>query len=166
MNRTKTAKPASKTQASSRSSLWLIWAGALIVIVLAIVLFGIARTADRSAYVPEFSGGARAQISQSTFDYGDAKNNSTVETVFTIKNVGDRQLYFKREPLVTVVKGCCPPQAHINRSELMPGEQAEVRLAFSMHQGMDGPHDFRVKVVSNDAVEPEQQVAVLSNWVP
>ena len=166
MTRVRNAKSASKTQPLSRSSLWLILAGAAIVLVLAAVLFGVALSSGRNAYVPEFTGGPRAQLNQTAFDYGDVKNNSTVETVFTVKNVGDRQLYFKREPVVAVVEGCCPPQAHIDRSELMPGESAEVHMTFSMHEGMDGPHDFRVKVISNDAQEPEQEVTVLSNWVP
>jgi hypothetical protein len=165
MNRAKAFRPGVKTQTPPRPSLWLVFAGAVIVLVLAAVLFAVALASGRDSYVPEFTGGPRAQLSQTAFDYGNVKNNSTVETVFTIKNVGDRQLYFKREPVVAVVKGCCPPQAQIDRSELMPGESAEVRLAFSMHEGMDGPHDFRVKVLSNDIIEPEQEVTVLSNWV-
>ena len=48
----------------------------------------------------------------------------------------------------------------------MPGETAHVSMRFSMHEGMDGLHDFRVKVRSNDTIEPEQEVVVLSNWVP
>jgi len=33
-----------------------------------------------------------------------------------------------------------------------------------MHKGMEGPHDFRVKVKTNDPVAPEMELAVLSDW--
>ena len=35
-----------------------------------------------------------------------------------------------------------------------------------MHEGMDGPHDFRVQVRTNDPTKPEQEVVIRSNWVP
>lgn len=35
-----------------------------------------------------------------------------------------------------------------------------------MHPGMEGQHDFRVQVRTNDPVEPEKELIVLSNWVP
>lgn len=33
-----------------------------------------------------------------------------------------------------------------------------------MHKGMEGPHDFRVKVDTNDPANPETELTVLSNW--
>lgn len=35
-----------------------------------------------------------------------------------------------------------------------------------MHAGMEGPHDFRLNLVSNDASQPSKELVVLSNWVP
>jgi hypothetical protein len=35
-----------------------------------------------------------------------------------------------------------------------------------MPEGMGGPHDFRVRVRTNDPSQPEKELAVLSNWVP
>lgn len=35
-----------------------------------------------------------------------------------------------------------------------------------MHAGMEGPHDFRVHIVTNDPKNPEQEVVIRSNWVP
>lgn len=35
-----------------------------------------------------------------------------------------------------------------------------------MHAGMDGPHDFRVHIQSNDPDNPDKTVQVLSNWGP
>ncbi len=34
-----------------------------------------------------------------------------------------------------------------------------------MHAGMEGPHDFRVLIGTNDPLEPQTELAVLSNWV-
>ena len=49
---------------------------------------------------------------------------------------------------------------------LRPGEETTVKVRFSMHAGMDGPHEFRVHIRTNDPVEPDKQVVILSNWVP
>lgn len=154
----------SRVDTAPRSTLWIALAVGTVVFVFATVWL-VAGMPAAAAYTPLYTGGARAQISQTHFDYGDVKNNSTVETTFTIQNVGDKQLYFPQEPVVQVVEGCCPPTAQISKSALNPGETAQVSLSFSMHAGMDGPHDFRVKVRTNDAEAPEQEVVVLSNWV-
>jgi hypothetical protein len=37
-------------------------------------------------------------------------------------------------------------------------------MQFMMHKGMEGVHDFRVKVKTNDPVNPEQELVVLSDW--
>lgn len=34
-----------------------------------------------------------------------------------------------------------------------------------MPAGMDGPHDFRVHLLSNDPAQPDRTLTVLSNWV-
>lgn len=49
---------------------------------------------------------------------------------------------------------------------LNPGEETTVKVRFSMHAGMGGRHEFRVHIRTNDPVEPEKQVVILSNWVP
>ncbi len=167
MTQTKNVHPlpgsAGRIERSLRPPAWIVFVGGITTALVA--LFIITRLTSASPYTPLSPGGARAQISQTAFDYGDVKNNTSVETTFTIQNVGDKQLYFPTEPVVQVVEGCCPPHAQIDRSELDPGETAQVSLSFSMHEGMDGPHDFRVKIRSNDPVEPEQEVVILSNWV-
>ncbi len=35
-----------------------------------------------------------------------------------------------------------------------------------MHAGMEGPHDFRVMLTSNDPDEPTKELRVVSNWTP
>jgi len=50
---------------------------------------------------------------------------------------------------------------------LEPGESATVKSSvFMMHAGMEGKHDFRIHLVTNDPAQPEKELQVLSNWVP
>jgi len=50
---------------------------------------------------------------------------------------------------------------------LKPGESTTiVSSAFMMHEGMDGPHNFAVHLVTNDPSQPDKVVNVLSNWIP
>ena len=35
-----------------------------------------------------------------------------------------------------------------------------------MHEGMGGPHDFRVYLRTNDPDEPNKELVILSDWVP
>lgn len=153
----------SRVERSFRPPLWLVLAGTISLALVAMLI--IVRQQTTNTFAPLYIGGARAQLSQTLFDYGDVKNETQIQTSFSVKNIGDRQLQFKLEPLVEVVEGCCPPRAIIDKMELDPGEEATVRFAFSMHEGMDGPHEFRVTMRTNDAEAPEQEVTVLSNWV-
>ena len=34
-----------------------------------------------------------------------------------------------------------------------------------MHAGMDGPHDFRINLRTNDPTQPNKELVILSNWV-
>jgi hypothetical protein len=38
-------------------------------------------------------------------------------------------------------------------------------MQFTMPAGMDGPHDFRVALQTNDPSQPQRELRVLSNWV-
>jgi hypothetical protein len=49
---------------------------------------------------------------------------------------------------------------------LKPGESTTLSMTFTMHSGMEGMHDFRVKIQSNDPEQPAKELVVLSNWVP
>jgi hypothetical protein len=49
---------------------------------------------------------------------------------------------------------------------LKPGEATTVSMQFMMHEGMEGFHDFRLHLETNDPSEPDREVTVLSNWVP
>jgi hypothetical protein len=48
---------------------------------------------------------------------------------------------------------------------LKPGETTTVSMEFTMHSGMEGYHDFRLHLLSNDPLQPEKELVVLSNWV-
>lgn len=37
-------------------------------------------------------------------------------------------------------------------------------MEFMMHEGMDGPHEFRVHVLTSDPTQPEKLLTVLSDW--
>jgi hypothetical protein len=37
-------------------------------------------------------------------------------------------------------------------------------MEFMMHKGMEGVHDFRVKIKTNDPVNSEMELAVFSDW--
>lgn len=144
---------------------WLGGLAVVIMIVLGLVLF----TRDDGIpddFVPEVIGAPRVAVAQDTFDYGDVKNGTTVETVFEVQNVGDENLSIMQTPQVEVVQGCCPPKAEIDSMSLRPGQQTEIKLRFMMHDGMDGQHEFRISLRTNDPLEPIKTLTVLSNWVP
>lgn len=41
-----------------------------------------------------------------------------------------------------------------------------ISLSFMMHEGMGGPHEFRVPVETNDPANPERTLVVRSTWGP
>jgi hypothetical protein len=50
---------------------------------------------------------------------------------------------------------------------LQPGESTIVEWTpFTMHEVMDGPHDFAVHLVMNDSNHPDGVVNVISDWGP
>ena len=49
---------------------------------------------------------------------------------------------------------------------LQPGETTSVWMRFTMTEGMGGFHDFRLHLPTNDPVQPDKELVVLSNWVP
>jgi hypothetical protein len=49
---------------------------------------------------------------------------------------------------------------------LKPGGQTTLSMQFMMHAGMEGMHDFRVHLLTNDPNNSDKELVVLSNWVP
>jgi hypothetical protein len=48
---------------------------------------------------------------------------------------------------------------------LEPGQQTTLSMRFMMTTAMDGPHDFRVQLATNDPAWGNRTLRVLSNWV-
>jgi hypothetical protein len=48
---------------------------------------------------------------------------------------------------------------------LGPGDTTTLSLRFMMHGDMDGPHDFRVHLLTNDRRWGDRTLRVLSDWV-
>lgn len=48
---------------------------------------------------------------------------------------------------------------------LQPGESTTLSMTFTMHPGMEGPHDFRVHLPTNDPTWGDRTLQVLSEWV-
>ena len=49
---------------------------------------------------------------------------------------------------------------------LKPGQSTTVSIKFMMHGDMGGPHNFALHLPTNDPVQPDRVLTVLSNWVP
>ena len=140
----------------------LLVGGALTVLMVGFLLV---RARLQPPYVPEITGRPSARIDLTRFDYGTVPDYSEIQTTFHVKNVGDQQLFIVGEPQVEAVTGCCPPRTTVSQKFLNPGEEATVSMSFSMHPGMDGPHEYQVHVETTDPENPDQTVVILSNWV-
>ena len=138
---------------------------ALAVLIVAVAVLLVLTLGQNEPFVPEVDGAPALRVDQTLIDYGTVKNNTVVETVVRVRNVGDEALRILGEPHVEVREGCCPPRAQVSAQTLHPGDEALVRLSFSMHEGMDGPHDFRLHIRSTDPAQPETEITILSNWV-
>lgn len=141
------------------------WLLAAISAVFILVLLAVVLSKPATAYVPEIVGAPHLVIEQTEFDYGSVQYGTTVETKVVVRNTGDQPLVLTEPPHVQVVEGCCPPQAEVDAYALRPGQETTVTVRFTMHEGMGGPHDFRLHITTNDPDQPVQTVVIRSNWV-
>ena len=151
----------------SKRPSWLIPALVLVAVaalVLAVVLLNSANQ-PQSVYVPEITGRPGAVVAQAVVNHGDVQMEETVESAFTIRNVGDQPLVIFGEPRVELVQGCCPPRAAVSAMTIPPGQESTVSMSYTMHEMMGGPHEFRVHVLTNDPNQAEIVLTALSNWV-
>jgi predicted RNA methylase len=56
--------------------------------------------------------------------------------------------------------------AVVSSTTVQAGENGMPRIAMMMHEGMGGPHDFRITVKTNDAVSPETVLTVKAVFGP
>ncbi len=142
------------------------WIVPAILIGLAVVVAGALFLLTRGEpYTPEVTGRPSGVVSQDYFDYGDIKGGTWIETSFKIKNVGDQPLNVLNEPYVELIDGCCPPIAEITARTIYPGDEATVSMSFMMDGDMVGQHEFLAHIMTDDPVEPDKQVRILSNWL-
>lgn len=57
-------------------------------------------------FTPKVTGAPSVEVAQESVDYGDVKMNTSVETLFRVRNVGDEALVILGEPQVELIEGC------------------------------------------------------------
>ena len=113
--------------------------------------------AGQVAFTP--IAGPRVAFDKEQRDFGKVPFNKLLEHTFRVTNVGSEPVILDRV-FIRVVEGCCPPEPVVGSTTLKPGESTTIKIAFSMHEGMGGPHLFAVHVQSNDPTRPEAVVTV------
>lgn len=87
--------------------LWVLVGAAI-----GVILFGVGglllsqQEGAPADFVPEVSGAPRVAVSEDRVDYGNVRLNTTIETVFRVRNVGDQPLFILGEPQVELIEGC------------------------------------------------------------
>ena len=156
MNRT--ARKLKREQNKKLSRILLGLGGVLL---LAVVAFSIFQN-----YADTGGGTPRLAVDQQKIDWGTLQDGTKKVITIKVTNTGTGTLRFKETPYVQVVEGCCPPEMSTTSMVLKPGESATVTSAeFFMHPGMDGKHNYAVHLITNDPMQPDKVVNVISNWV-
>ena len=73
----------------------------------------------------------------------------TVVPTWTLRNTTNADITLSGAS-IEVLEGCCPGQVAVDRKVIPPNETAELTFPLQMHEGMDGPHKFLVKVLVGD----------------
>ncbi len=144
-----------------RNKLWL--AGIFVIILIMSGLLYSELTQE--PFVPEVTGAPRVKAEITQVDHGQVRLNNFVVSEFEIQNVGDELLVFSGNPYAQIIEGCCPPSVQMGKMELKPGEKTTVKMEYTMHEGMGGPHEIHIVLHSNDPLEPEVTLVALSDWV-
>ena len=116
-------------------------------------------------FEPQVTGGPRVEAWKTRCWITAGQAEPVINTVYTVRNVGDEPLLILGEPRVEVVEGCCPPRAVVSSMVIDPGHEGRISMSYSMHEGMGGPHEFRVHLKTNDPVEPTKYLTIYSDWV-
>ena len=86
--------------------LWLVLAGALLLIIGGGWLVWRSSADVEPAAAPEHSGAPKLKVDQPVIDEGAVKINTPVRTTFRLSNVGDEPLTILGEPQVELIEGC------------------------------------------------------------
>lgn len=162
---TQSQKRTRKSQAAPTRRLPLVLIAAGVVLLGAGLWSAVGARLFASKVPLEVTGAPRLKVDRLSDDLGDIKLGRTVEVSFQLANVGDQTLTFTEAPYIRIEEGCCAPTPTLGATVLRPGESTTLSMQFMMHADMGGPHDFRVKLATNDPAEPIE-LQVLSNWVP
>lgn len=84
-----------------------LWVGLIALGAFALVIIGF--TLLRGGSGGPAAGGTQGpvvEVDQETFDYGDVKVNTPIETIFRVRNAGSETLKIAGDPEVELVEGC------------------------------------------------------------
>jgi hypothetical protein len=141
---------------------WIIGSVIAVVLIAGIAIYEIAVKED---FVPQVMGAPSIQVANAVVHHGDVQLNSFVEAKYEIRNVGDQELRIINQPIAEVIEGCCPPDVEISDRHLSPGETATISMNYMMHEGMGGPHELQIRLVTNDPQNQEVILTAFSNWI-
>lgn len=82
------------------------WIGGLVLVVVGLLAFATTNQKPVIPFTPEVTGEPRAELDQTELDYGDVVLNTTLNSVFTVRNIGDQPLEILGEPVVELIEGC------------------------------------------------------------
>ncbi|MBN8590596.1 MAG: hypothetical protein J0M33_02515 [Anaerolineae bacterium] len=100
-----TSKQSQHAKAPQRPT-WLIPAVVFGVIVVVLAIVAVMTGNRRESFEPEVKGAPRAEVDQTSIDHGSLRFEQPVESVFTVRNVGDQPLTILGEPRVELLQGC------------------------------------------------------------
>jgi hypothetical protein len=104
---------------------------------------------------PASREGPRLAFDETSVDFGAVPLDTLDKHDFVYRNTGDSLLVLQGQPQIEAVEGCWPPKPVVGAMTLKPGQSSKLSISTMMHEGMDGPHLFRITVKSNDRVSPE-----------
>jgi len=130
---------------------------AVLILLLSMQSLSQEKSSDKAPHFPlpklEFIG-------NTTFDFGDIYRGQKVTHLFTIKNSGNDTLLIKN---VSASCGCTAAMA--STSVVPPQLTSKLNVTFNS-EGFGGHAQKTVTVISNDPVNPTQQVNITANILP
>ncbi len=99
----------------------------------------------------------RIELSVTEYDFGTIPNTMPVSQVFQVRNIGRRTL-----EITGVSTSCGCTSAEINESNLLPGEETDLKVTYDplAHHGTLGKLTRQVYVRSNDPDTPEAVLTI------
>jgi len=105
----------------------------------------------------EHSPQPRISFSETVWDFGYVPKTGTVSHTFLIKNTGEDTLV-----IVKVRTSCGCTAAPLSKQRLAPDETAELKLIFDPRKIVVGETTKRIRIISNDPVNPFADVQFIA----